>query len=80
MKSDKPVPPANPNKPSASCAADWSLAPLPVPDVSESDTDTAWGLWAATLEDRPTSRPADAPPDFEPTLPIALSGLPDSKR
>jgi hypothetical protein len=79
MKPDKSVLPANPNKLSAPRAVDLSLDPLPVPDVSESDTDTAWGLWEATLDDRPTTNPADAPPDFEPTQPIGLGGLPDLK-
>jgi hypothetical protein len=26
------------------------LDPLPVPDATESDTDTAWGLWEHTLK------------------------------
>jgi hypothetical protein len=79
MKSDKPVPPANANKPGVPRAVDLALDPLPVPDVSESDTDTAWGLWEATLEGRPSAKPADAPPDFEATQPIGLNGLPDLK-
>lgn len=74
MKSDKPAPSTNPNKPSASRAVDLVLDPLPVPDVSESDTDTAWGLWEATLEGEPERKPADTPPDFEPTQPIGLNG------
>lgn len=76
MKSDKPVPPADPSKPSTPRVVDLALAldPLPVPDVSESDTDTAWGLWEATLEGAPTPQPAVAPADFEPTQPVGLPG------
>ena len=80
MKFDKPIPPANPNKPSAPRAVDLTLDPLPVPDVSESDTDTAWGLWEATLEGEPERKPADTPPDFEATQPIGLNGQPDPRR
>jgi hypothetical protein len=29
---------------------DFSLDPLPVPDATESDGDTAWGLWQQTLQ------------------------------
>jgi hypothetical protein len=79
MKFDKSVPPADPNKPSTARAVDLALDPLPVPDVSESDTDTAWGLWEATLEGGPTPKPADAPADFEPTQPNGLNGLPGTK-
>jgi hypothetical protein len=37
-------------------AHDFSLDPLPVPDATESNTDTAWGLWEHTLKalDEPT--------------------------
>ena len=31
-------------------AHDFSLDPLPVPDATESNTDTAWGLWEHTLQ------------------------------
>jgi hypothetical protein len=83
MKPDQPVPPSDKRVANSTTPArpfDGLLDPLPVPDVSESDTDTAWGLWEATLDDRPTTNPADAPPDFEPTQPIGLGGLPDLKR
>jgi hypothetical protein len=79
MKSDKPVSPASGSKPGASRTVDLVLDPLPVPEVSESDTDTAWGLWEATLEGQPTAKPADAPPDFEATQPIGINGLPEPK-
>ena len=35
-------------KPAA--AHDFLLDPLPVPDATESNTDTAWGLWEHTLK------------------------------
>ena len=41
--------PAN-RKPSAKPAQDFFLDPLPVPDATESSTDTAWGLWEHTLK------------------------------
>jgi hypothetical protein len=77
MKSDKPIPPASSSRVGASRPMDLALDPLPVPDVSESDSDTAWGLWEATLEAQPTA--AEAPPDFEATQPIGLNGLPEPK-
>jgi hypothetical protein len=80
MNSDKPLPPAYTKKPGTPSAVDLALDPLPVPDASESDTDTAWGLWEATLDSEPNPKPADAQPDFEATQPIGLNGLPDSKR
>lgn len=33
-------------------AQDFLLDPLPVPDATESNTDTAWGLWEYTLQSR----------------------------
>jgi hypothetical protein len=80
MKSDKSDPLTEAKKPTAPRAVDLALDPLPVPDVSESDTDTAWGLWEATLEGAPSQKPADAQPDFEATQPIGMNGLPDPKR
>ncbi len=44
-------------------ARDFSLDPLPVPDATESNTDTAWGLWEHTLksleEPIPQTQPAE---------------------
>jgi hypothetical protein len=79
MKSDKPTPTDSPSRVGAARAVDLTLDPLPVPEVSESDSDTAWGLWEATLEGQAGAKPADAPPDFEATQPIGLNGLPDPK-
>jgi hypothetical protein len=79
MKSDKSTPPDSPSRVGATRAVDLTLDPLPVPDVSESDSDTAWGLWEATLESQTAPKQADTPPDFEATQPIGLNGLPDPK-
>lgn len=66
-----------------SAAADAFLDPLPVPDASESSTDTAWGLWENTLrahQDEAQRAPAEASDaDFQDTLPAhsdPLSGKP----
>jgi hypothetical protein len=48
---------------------DFLLDPLPVPDVVESNTDTAWGRWEESLK-------ADEPqPDFSDTMPSAMAPL-----
>jgi len=51
MKSSNtpPTPPVPPSR-SSRRANDFLLEPLPVPDSVESDSDTAWGLWEATLK------------------------------
>ena len=55
---------------------DYFLEPLPVPDATESNTDTAWSLWEHTLQ---STQNAEAPtqaadlPDFPDTV---QSGLP----
>ena len=66
--------PAN-RKPVAKPAQDFFLDPLPVPDATESSTDTAWGLWEHTLrsfeeEAQQSEEPKQA--DFEDT---EVSGL-----
>lgn len=60
-------PPAQPqaaDKPALS-KNDFSLEPLPVPDATESDTDTAWGLWQQTLQSQEED---SAPSDFADTV------------
>lgn len=51
-----------------------------MPDVSESDTDTAWGLWEASvgglLQEGKTANETPPPPGFEPTEPAGLDGAP----
>lgn len=62
---------------------DFLLEPLPVPDVVESDTDTAWGRWEETLQASghpPHPSDADQPHvDFGDTLPSALAPFSGSK-
>jgi hypothetical protein len=62
-------------KPLAKPAHDFFLDPLPVPDATESSTDTAWGLWEHTLKiyEDEAQKPADVDrPGFEDT---EISGL-----
>lgn len=77
MKPDKPSPPAASSH-SAAKPYDSLLDPLPLPDVTESDTDTAWGLWEASVEGVQKKPDADAHPDFEPTVPADLDKPPAS--
>lgn len=62
-----------PDQPSSRKPFDGLLDPLPVPDVTESDTDTAWGLWEASVDGLVEG--------YEPTLPAGLDGepLPDKR-
>ena len=55
--------------PDKSKSADFFLDPLPVPEATESNTDTAWGLWENTLRAHEDEAQKDAPPDFQDTLP-----------
>jgi hypothetical protein len=48
---------------------DFLLDPLPVPDVVESDTDTAWGRWEDSL------KAEDPQPDFGDTVPSASAPM-----
>jgi len=60
MKPEKPQSPVAP-KPSPGKPYDALLDPLPLPDVVESDSDTAWGLWQDSLQPR-----EDEPTDLAP--------------
>lgn len=63
--------PADRNPPSKA-EHDFFLDPLPVPDATESNTDTAWGLWEHTLrsyEEEAKSPPDTKSADFEDTVP-----------
>jgi hypothetical protein len=56
-------------------ATDFSLDPLPVPEATESSTDTAWGLWEHTLrsfEEEAQQPEEPKQPGFEDT---EVSGL-----
>jgi len=48
MTPEKPKTP--PPKPSGTRPYDPLLDPLPLPEVVESDSDTAWGLWEDSLQ------------------------------
>ena len=48
MKPEKPSAPAP--KPGPAKPFDSLLDPLPLPEVVESDSDTAWGLWQDSLQ------------------------------
>lgn len=57
-------------KPHSKPAQDFFLDPLPVPEATESSTDTAWGLWEHTLRDyeEEAQKPAETEePGFEDT-------------
>ncbi|MDZ7921960.1 hypothetical protein [Rhodoferax sp.] len=75
MKPDKPPTFPATSKPGPAKPYDSLLDPLPLPDVTESDTDTAWGLWEASVEGTEKKPGAEAPPDFEPTVPVDLDKL-----
>ena len=68
-------------KPQSKAEQDFFLDPLPVPDATESNTDTAWGLWEHTLrgyEEEAKKPEAPKQPDFEDTVPADL--LPPPKK
>ena len=54
---------------------DFSLEPLPVPDATESNTDTAWGLWEHTLKAHEELTQAADFKDFPETEQAALVPL-----
>jgi hypothetical protein len=67
------------SKPPSQPDHDFFLDPLPVPDATESNTDTAWGLWEHTL--RSYEEEAQKPPepkhqDFADTVPADLLNVP----
>ncbi len=58
-------------------AHDFFLDPLPVPDATESNSDTAWGLWEHTLRAHDGTAPPqdEVAPDFAETMPSDLLPL-----
>lgn len=80
MTPDKPPPKPPAGPASTPKAYDALLDPLPLPDVSESDTDTAWGLWEASvgglLEEGKAAPDTPPPHGYEPTQPLGLDGEP----
>ncbi|MBX9818534.1 MAG: hypothetical protein K2X79_10930 [Burkholderiaceae bacterium] len=83
MKPQQPMPPSDKRAPPSPKPYDGLLDPLPVPEVSESDTDTAWGLWEASvgglLQDGKAAPEAPPPHGYEPTQPVGLDGEPPLK-
>jgi hypothetical protein len=76
----------NPEKPKSSPnlggskTSDFLLDPLPVPDVMESDSDTAWGLWEHSLQsDEAASGAPHKDVSFDDTVPSELAALPPRK-
>ena len=57
-------------KPAA--APDYFLEPLPVPDATESNTDTAWGLWEHSIQAHEGS-------GIEATQPAELQDFPETE-
>jgi hypothetical protein len=79
MATEKPV---FPNKPTPSKSYDSLLEPLPLPEVEESDSDTAWGRWEDSLQSfeetpaAPATIPSPLEPDFDVTVPMDLENIP----
>lgn len=81
MKPEKTQNPGAP-KPGSGKAYDALLDPLPLPEVVESDSDTAWGLWQDSLqshddEDMPVAPAKDQA--YDDTEPMDLTD-PDSDK
>jgi hypothetical protein len=49
---------------------DHFLDPLPIPDATESNTDTAWGLWEHTLRAHEEELTKEGETDFQDTVPF----------
>ena len=67
-----------PNKPAPTRVYDGLLDPMPLPDVVESDSDTAWGLWEDVVQAHenetlisPSVEPKDSP--YDDTVPMDIS-------
>lgn len=79
----KPVPPPPPPEPTAPGRKGYDplLDPLPLPEVHESDSETAWGRWEELVaSDVPGSEPEPAHPTFEDTVPAGLLDLPPLRK
>ena len=62
---------------------DALLDPLPLPDVVESDSDTAWGLWQDSLhtgDDADAAAAAPKDPSYDDTVPMDISELEPSSK
>ena len=72
---------SKPAPPPSSRVQDYLLDPVPVPDVVESDSDTAWGLWqdsVQTLDGGDTRPSGDS--IFGATMPSELAPIAPVKR
>lgn len=78
--SKKPEKPKT-ERPPGPAVPDYLLEPVPVPDVVESDSDTAWGMWQDSVQsaENPETRPG-GDSVFQPTVPADLSTTPPVKR
>jgi hypothetical protein len=75
-----PEKPKSTSNPGGNRASDFSLDPLPVPDVMESDSDTAWGLWEHSLQSGDAKSGAPRKDvSFDDTVPGELAELPPTK-
>jgi hypothetical protein len=76
----KPLNPDHePPAPGSTKRYDPLLDPLPQPDVVESDSETAWGLWEDLLASGGSPEEAEPhPPNFEDTEP--MGGLDEPPR
>ena len=74
MKPEKPQDSGTP-RPSANKAYDALLDPLPLPEVIESDSDTAWGLWQDSIQPSDDKGPNSEFKDqaYDDTAPLDLT-------
>lgn len=76
--------PQNPGVPKPSPGKVYDpLEPMPLPDVVESDSDTAWGLWQDSLQ-TPDSEPAPEVPardaGYDDTVPMDITELEQTRK
>ena len=78
----KPEKPKSPTPAGGSRVPDYLLDPVPVPDVVESDSDTAWGLWQDSVQslDDTAAAPISKLTEFDETLPSDLTSPTAIKR
>ena len=76
---------SKPVQPATSRTPDYLLDPVPVPDVVESDSDTAWGLWQDSVQtlDGGDTRPSGdsifgvtVPSELSPSTPVKRRNQP----
>ena len=73
----KPEKPKSSTPSGSSRLPDYLLDPVPVPDVTESDSDTAWGLWEHSVQSSDNvARPVAKDTTFDETVAGELAPLP----